>query len=253
MQVLSVHIGLICFFFFTSDKRFFGVLDDFADRHTAEPNINLVNKESLDNILRAEVFVHDDGQLRAAHLILGYNPISSSFQAPKCVIRAKDPRLHCISVTALGFLLLEGPPIPEGTFLTHPILRDDLVSKLISEGIPRVVFPSQRTTGASASSQPTHKEEKEKEIADVLELDLEDLYEIFNQSHSLTTLTGVLGQSSSPQSSCFEGAALLLDEMRIQCRTKSSLLDLIKSQLGRDAPSRAAQTKPSTPPPTLPL
>ena len=51
MQVLSVHIGLICFFFFTSDKRFFGVLDDFADRHTAEPNINLVNKESLDNIL----------------------------------------------------------------------------------------------------------------------------------------------------------------------------------------------------------
>ena len=136
-------MGLICFFFFfTSDKKFFGVLDDFADRHIAEPNINLVNKESLDNILRAEVFVHDDGQLRAAHLILGYNLISSSFQAPKCVIRAKDSRLHCISVTALGFLLLEGPPIPEGTLLTHPILRDDLVSKLISEGIPRVVFPS---------------------------------------------------------------------------------------------------------------
>ena len=27
------------------------VLDDFTDRHTAEPNLSLVNKESLDNIL----------------------------------------------------------------------------------------------------------------------------------------------------------------------------------------------------------
>ena len=67
------------YFLFTSDKRFFGVSDDFADRHATEPNINLVNKESLDNIFQAGVFVHDDGQLQVAHLILGYKPISSNF------------------------------------------------------------------------------------------------------------------------------------------------------------------------------
>ena len=39
------------------------VLDDFIDRHTADPNLSLVNKESLDNILRAEIFIHNDSQL----------------------------------------------------------------------------------------------------------------------------------------------------------------------------------------------
>ena len=34
--------------------------DDFADRHTIEPNFNLVNKDSLDKILKAKVFVNID-------------------------------------------------------------------------------------------------------------------------------------------------------------------------------------------------
>ena len=53
--------------------------NDFANRHVAELNLNLVNKEGLDKILQAEVFVNEDGQLRATHLILGYKPISYSF------------------------------------------------------------------------------------------------------------------------------------------------------------------------------
>ena len=78
----------------------------FVDRCTTEPNFNLVNKEGLDRILKAEVFVNeDDGQLRAAHPILGITPISRAFQAPKCVIKAHDPRLCCINVAVEGFLL----------------------------------------------------------------------------------------------------------------------------------------------------
>ena len=115
--------------------------NEFAEKHAAEPNLSLVNKESLDKILRVKVFVYDDGQLRAAYLILGYKSISSGFQALKCEIRAKDPRLHCISVAVLGFLLPEGTPIPEGTFSTQPIWESDLVTQSISEGILRVVFP----------------------------------------------------------------------------------------------------------------
>ena len=42
---------------------------------TAEPIFNLVNKDSLENILQAKVFVIKDGQLQVAHLILGYTPI----------------------------------------------------------------------------------------------------------------------------------------------------------------------------------
>ena len=54
----------------------------FADRNAAIPNFSLVNQASLDKILKAEVFAHIDGQLKAAHLILDYILISNAFQAP---------------------------------------------------------------------------------------------------------------------------------------------------------------------------
>ena len=53
---------------------FFVFLNDFADKNTAIPNFNLVNQQSLDKILKAEVFVCTDGQLSVAHLILDYIP-----------------------------------------------------------------------------------------------------------------------------------------------------------------------------------
>ena len=62
-----------------------------------------------------------DGQLQVAHLILGYTPISHAFQAPKCVIKAKDYRLHRISVAYEGFVVPEVILIPEGTPLTQPL------------------------------------------------------------------------------------------------------------------------------------
>ena len=65
---------------------FFVFPNGFADKNVAVPNFSLVNQPNLDKILKAEVFVHSDGQLRAAHLILRYTSISKSFQALKCVI-----------------------------------------------------------------------------------------------------------------------------------------------------------------------
>ena len=62
-----------------------------------------------------------DDQLRAAHLILGYKPISRAFQAPRCVIRAKDPRLHLINVAYEGFVVPEGVPLPINTPFTQPL------------------------------------------------------------------------------------------------------------------------------------
>ena len=84
---------------------FFVFSNGFADKDAAIPNFNLVNRQSLDKILKAEVFVHTGGQLRAAHLILDYIPISKSFQVPKYVIKARDPWLHWISVATPNFLL----------------------------------------------------------------------------------------------------------------------------------------------------
>ena len=157
----------------------FVFLDGFADPSTAVPNLSLINQESLDKILRAEVFVHSDGQLRAAHLILGYTPISKSFQAPKCVIKTKDPRLHRISIATPGFLVTrlvpEGTltivPLPEGTFATTPIL----------EGILRVAPPLQHVAEEAISSQPTTKEEEREKDRGMVELiDSENKFAVFN-------------------------------------------------------------------------
>ena len=69
----------------------------------------MVNRVALETILKSEVFVNEgDNQVRAAHKILGYDPIQKSFLAPKYVIKAKDPRLHRITVAEQGFLLPEG-------------------------------------------------------------------------------------------------------------------------------------------------
>ena len=81
-----------------------GTFSLFADPHAFECHLHLVNRADLETVLRAEVFVNEsDHQVRAAHKILGYNPIQRSFAAPKSVIRAKDPRLQKIIVVEHGF------------------------------------------------------------------------------------------------------------------------------------------------------
>ena len=103
-------------------KQVFVGSTDIADPHATTPSLRLVNKVSLHRILQAEVYVNEsDGQLRAAHLILGYTPISRAFQALRCVIRAKDPWLHRISVAYEGFVVPLGIPLPGYSPLTEPL------------------------------------------------------------------------------------------------------------------------------------
>ena len=40
------------------------VLGEFADKRAIVPNLSLVDKPDLTKILKAEIFVHTDGQLR---------------------------------------------------------------------------------------------------------------------------------------------------------------------------------------------
>ena len=83
-----------------------GTFSLFADPHTFKRHLHLVNQADLETVLCAEVFVNEsDHQVRAAHKILGYDPIQRSFAAPKFVIRAKDPRLQWITVVEHDFFL----------------------------------------------------------------------------------------------------------------------------------------------------
>ena len=108
-----------------------------------------------------------NGQLRAAHLIFGYTPISRAFQAPRCVIRAKDPRLHRISAAYKGFVVPEGIPLPRYSPLTQPLPVATLAAGVAS--LPPIL-------------QVEEEEEAEQEEEGFVDLtESTDDFEVFNQ------------------------------------------------------------------------
>ena len=54
------------------------IMFSFANPHAFERHFHLVNQGDLETILKAKVFVNEaDNQVRAAHKILGYDPIQN--------------------------------------------------------------------------------------------------------------------------------------------------------------------------------
>ena len=60
-----------------------------ADRRHIAPRLSFTNVATIK--LRSEIFVSEDRQLRAVHLILDFEPISRTFQEIGHTIRARDP------------------------------------------------------------------------------------------------------------------------------------------------------------------
>ena len=147
------------------------------------------------------------------HLILGYTPISRAFQAPRCVIKAKDPWLHRISIAYEGFVVPKCIPIPKSTPFTQPLAVATLLAGI-------------------SPSPPVPQEEEEGEEESFVDLtDSLDEFETFNQP-------------SSPMN--------LPEEMGIQRKPQKNLMELIEDQLGRGGPGKSAQPKLPPPPPKSP-
>ena len=136
------------------------------------------------------------------------------FQAPRCVIRAKDPWLHRISVAYEGFVVPEGIPLPINTPFTQPLPVATLSAEVPS---PSPIF------------QIGEKEEEEEGFVDLTEST--DEFEVFNQPSSLKNLP---------------------DEMSIQRKPQKSLRELLESQPGRGESGKSAQPKLPPPPPESP-
>ena len=84
----------------------------FVDKRYVALRLNLVNVAGLNKVLRSEIFVSKDKQLRAIHLILDFEPLSNQFQDVGQPIRAGDPRLRQIDVSVPSFLAQEDfPPV----------------------------------------------------------------------------------------------------------------------------------------------
>ena len=96
-------------------------LDTFADRDHISPKLSHINVQALNCLLRSEIFVSKDGQLRVAPLILDYKPLSYTFHDVGQAIRAGSSRLAWIDVSKLGFLARRDLPL-----VLQPVLQDPL-------------------------------------------------------------------------------------------------------------------------------
>ena len=99
-----------------------------TDKNHVSSRLSLTNIAALNYLLRSQIFVHDDGQLQAAHLIY-YEPLSNTFQEVGNAIKANDYRLARIDVSRPHFLApYDLPPID------HPI----------PQGVPLAAQPIQQ-------------------------------------------------------------------------------------------------------------
>ena len=107
-----------------------------------------MNVPALNYLLRSEIYVTEDGQLRAAYLVLGYQPLSRSFQAIGHAIRAGSPRLARIDVSKTGFLAQRDlPPV------VLPGVRDPyLAEQLPLPDEPGVAVPVEEEAESSRLS-----------------------------------------------------------------------------------------------------
>ena len=84
--------------------------------------------------------MNDNGQLRAVHLILDFEPISRSFLDDVNSIRANDYHLARIDVSRLGFLAPHDlppvdHPIPQGIpFTAQPLQQVPLGQAIVEKG-----------------------------------------------------------------------------------------------------------------------
>ena len=112
---LSFNLSFLCFSFDFAcfpPRTNVTISLGFANKERMTPQLSLVNVPTLNFLLRSEIYVSADGQLRAAPLILEYEPLSRALVDAGQAIRASSPRLARIDVSIPGFLASRDlPPV----------------------------------------------------------------------------------------------------------------------------------------------
>ncbi|XP_075663266.1 uncharacterized protein LOC142632823 [Castanea sativa] len=116
------------------------------DKQLVRPRLSHCNVADLNRVLRSEVFVSEDLQVRAAHLILGYDLISSDFQEIENAIIAGDRRRRRIHVARPHFLADHDiPDAPHTVLYYRPIAAIPLATHSQAMVIPEEQVSSANT------------------------------------------------------------------------------------------------------------
>ena len=184
-------------------------------------------------LLRSQIFVNDDGQLRVVHLILDFEPISRSFLDIGNSIRADDYRLARIDVSRPGFLApYDLPPvdhpIPQGIpFAVQPLQQVPLGQTIVEEG----------AASSSSLDEEIDRFQFEEEAIVISEAEEEaDEYSCVQTPASIVTY---IGDTSN-------------EEEAIAPKTGPSLKELMKNRNKAPSPQDKNKSKPPVNPPPSP-
>ena len=200
--------------------------DVFTNKAHIAPRLSLVNVPGLNKLLRSEVFISKDRQLRAVHLILDYEPLSRTYPNTGQVIRAGDPRLARIDVSVPGFLARRDLPPVE-----LPLQRSPR-----KVAAPREEIASSRLSFKAEIDRFHSKEGEEEQAQPIIHLlDSEEELDRHSATHSPKLIIARVDSNSIEK-----------EEMSLYNK-KTRLHDLLKN---RGAGLQG--TLGSKPPPTLP-
>ena len=133
--IISLSISFLMMMDFNFLTMFFS-LAIFIDKRHIALKLNHTNDAALNYLLRSEIFVSEDRQLRAIHLILDFEPISEIYQDIGNSIGAGDPQMAQIDVSWPSFLARDDlPPI------VLPLQQNlPLVVQLVHEVLPEATM-----------------------------------------------------------------------------------------------------------------
>ena len=172
----------------------------FIDPRAYQRHFHLVNRVDLETVRQAAVFVNDgDGQIRAAHKILGYPPVQKSFADVRYVISASHPRLPKITVVETGFLISEVPSVPESIPLVGP-----------------------------SSSHQVAEDEGELDQA-------EEGFGVFDLANQSEDSSGDIGDPALSEAELSSVGTSSQAEMGLKRKPPTTLLELLEGQPGKDA------------------
>ena len=195
-----------------------------------------MNIPVLNYLLRSQIFVNNDRQLRATHLIPDYEPISRTFLDVGNSIRVNDYHLARIDVSRPGILAPHDlppvdHPIPQGIPLAaQPLQQVSLAQAVVEEG----------AASSSSLEEEIDRFRFEEEAIVISEAEEEaDEYLCVQTPASIITY---MGDSSDNE------------EEEMAPKTGPSLRELIKGRNKVPSPQEKSKSKPlvNPPPPQLP-
>ena len=235
-----IYLLLLFFFIYNEQVSNCLVFLYVTDKEQVNPQISLINVPALNYLLRSQIFVNDDGQLRATHLILDYEPLSRSFLNVGNAIRANNYRLACIDVSRPHFLAPHDlspvdHSIPQGIPLAaQPIQQVPLGQAVAEEGI----------ASSSSLEEEIDKFQFEEEETRVEAIVISEAEEETDEHSCIQTPTSIVTYVKDFSDN---------EAKEMAPKPNQSLRELMKARNKAPSPQEANKSKPPmNPPPPLP-